>query len=214
MPKTILVSSEVQQPTFGDTDDELGVTKQPRKKQKAESKKAKVLNTRRLQIASRSTIHGVLEQLDCMGYKIRVYPLNYAIKVSGVAAEVVPCHTYRKGSPAEDYDVAEEKDGWDAGHAEMEGIAVLSYEIAEWLCEDETNSVVVVSNVCGDAARLLAGCTAQAVRRVLGKTSESTTEIIGSQASKPRCALLRKVYEDFGKWTKITARANICDVLS
>jgi hypothetical protein len=211
--KTVVVSTKVEQPTFGDTDDELGVTTQAIKKQKVEKKKSPPApKTHRLQIASRNTIHGVLQEMDCMGHTVRVYPLNYTIKASGSDVEIVPCHAYRKGSPAENYDV-DEKDGWDPGHAEMEGIAVLAYEIAEWLCENEGNAVVVVSNHCGDATRLLAGCAAQAVRRLLGKTSKEASAIVGSQASKPRSSVLKKVYEDFGKWTKITARANITSML-
>ena len=198
LSKTVLVD----QPTF-DSDDDLVV---PKKKQCVVAEK--VRPAVRLAIASKSTIHGVLEAMESMDYVINIYPLNYAMRFTG-NVNVVPCHAYRNGSPAENYDV-QEKGGFEPGKAELDGFAVLAYEIAEDLVANKCHAAVIVSELGGDAVRLLAGCASQAIRKIASRETAAT--IIGSRAVQPsaKATELCKISKMFGaSWTKITARAEI-----
>jgi hypothetical protein len=145
--------------------------------------------------------------MEAMDYVINVYPLNYAMRFVGNVT-VVPCHAYRQGSPAENLDV-QEKGGWDPGKAELDGFAVIAYEIAEDLVNNDRHGAVIVSDNGGDAVKLLAGCVCQAVRRLASK--DAATKIIGTRAIQPSSKNpdLCKIYKSFGSWTKVTARAEI-----
>jgi hypothetical protein len=194
LSKTVLVC----QPTF---EDELVVPKL--KKPKVE----KSYSPLRLSIASKSTIHGVIESMESMGYTINIYGLNYAMRFTGNVT-VVPCHAYRNGSPAENFDV-QEKGDWDPGKAELDGFAVLAWEIAEDLVNNDRHGAVIVSEQGGEAVKLLAGCVCQAVRRLVSK--DAAIKIVGSRAIQPSSKNpdLCKIYKSFGSWTKVTARAEI-----
>ena len=193
--KTVVVA----QPSF---DDDLVVPK---------AKKAKVATPPlhvRLAIASKSTIHGVVERMESMDFDISVYPLNYALKfVKGI--DVVRTYVYRGGSPAENYNVDEKGGGWEPGKAELDGFAILAWDIAEAMISDDRRAVIVVSDLGGDAAKLLAGCAAQATRRLASK--DAATRMVGSRAIRPspKAVDLLKIYTNFASWTKIQARGEI-----
>jgi len=194
LSKTVLVC----QPTF---EEEIVVPKL--KKQKVERSYSPL----RLSIASKSTIHGVLESMEAMGFDIKIYPLNYAMRFVGNVT-IVPCHAYRHGSPAENFQV-QEKGGWDPGKAELDGFAVLAWEIAEDLVANDRHGAVIASDVGGDAVKLLTGCVSQAIRRLVSK--EVATKIVGSRAIQPssKNPYLCNIYKSFGSWTKVTARSEI-----
>ena len=201
--RTILLGPTlaVAQPTFGDTDDELGVSDcddRPNPTVKKQKRPAK-----RLDFASESNLAAKLDALACNGRSVFVFPMNYATgnRAAGIA-HVVECFAYRNGVQAENLDVVDETKEWEPGRAELAGIAVAAFEIAEILTTDDTSAVVVVSKKGGNAAKLMAGCAAQAVRR-LG-SQEQAKSIVGGYAPQPVGAL-KRIYESFPKWTKTTA---------
>lgn len=203
----MLVSSVCEhQPTFGDTDDELGISVddrvplQPAKKAKKETKEPVA---RRLFVVSEGTLFAKVEELIDNGFNVEVVPMNYSIahrKLQSGAHYKEIC-TYRLDSPAENFDVDETGNAWEPGAAELAGIAVYAYEVADFLLESERNSVIVVSKRGGNAPKLLAGCAAQAVRKL---ATREKVALIGGRSPHPT-GELKKVYEAFPKWTRVTA---------
>ena len=64
--------------------------------------------------------------------------------------------------------------------AELDGFAVLAWEVAEELVANDRQGAVIVSEHGADAVKLLAGCVSQAVRRLASK--EVAAKIVGSRA--------------------------------
>lgn len=214
--RTTLVSYVCEeQPTFGDTDDELGVAKedcvpmqQPAKKAKIAKKEKKEPVARRLFVSSEGALLTKVDELVCNNFDVAIVPMNYSIAHRPLqnGSHYMDCHAYRQDSPAENFDVDETGNAWEPGAAELSGIAVSAYEIAEFLLESDRNSAIVVSKRGGNAPKLLAGCAAQAVRK-LG-TRERAASIIGHQAPHP-AGELKKVYDAFPKWTRVAAPREI-----
>lgn len=203
--KIVLSSRLAVQPTFGDTDDELGITENSQHKPSIAKKQKKIeAPPKRLSFASESTLYSKIDALVSIGYTVLVYPMNWRVCRWGIgSASVVECHVYRNGIQAENMDVEDyHASPWEPGRAELAGIAVLAYEIAETLTHDDAVAVVVVSKKGGNAVRLLAGCAALAVRRIA--SPEKSKSIVGAYAPQPT-GKLKKIYDAFPKWTKITA---------
>jgi len=191
----------IDQPTFGDTDDELGATDSVGRPTPAAKKQKRP--AKRLEFASESNLASKLDDLAANGHSISIFPMNYSTGQHAIgSADVVACFAYRNDAPAENLEVVDETKLWEPGRAELAGIAVAAFEIAEILTTDDTSAVVVVSKKGGNAAKLLAGCAAQAVRRLVSR--EHAKSIIGSYAPQPT-GDLKRIYEAFPKWTKITA---------
>jgi len=199
-----------EQPTFGDTDDELGIAKedrmpmQPAKKAKIAKKEKKEPVARRLFVSSEGVLLTKVDELVLNDYNVAIVPMNYSISHRTQlpnGAHYMDCHAYRQDSPAENFDVVETGNAWEPGAAELAGIAVTAYEIAEFLVESERNSVIVVSKR-GNAPKLLVGCASQVVRKLVPRGEAAS--IIGHQAPH-LTGELKKVYEAFPKWTRVTA---------
>ena len=206
--KLVLSARLAVQPTFGDTDDELGITDRSEKKPIAKKQKKIEASPKRLSFASESTMCSKIDALVSMGHTVLIYPMNYSISPVG-NANLVECHAYRNGVQAENLDV-DERTSYEPGRAELTGIAVLAYEIAETLTDDDSVAVVVVSKKGGNAARLLAGCAALAVRRIA--SPDKAKSIVGGHAPQPT-GELKKIYDAFPKWSKVTAPHEIVSVL-
>lgn len=224
-----------EQPTFGDTDDELGISENGESNTGSSSKptvkrqklKAKQQTSKRLFVASASSFHAVYEDLDSRGYSIAAWPLNNSIRLPSDVT-LMPCHAYRNGTPCENLDVDERvatkaqkkkakddacgddfQDGWDPGRADLAGIAIAAYEIADYILDDEDNAAVVVSELGGDATKLLVGCAAQAIRRI--GTPEEAKKIFGSTIDHPAKPQFKKISTSFANWTRVTAQVEIMD---
>lgn len=255
--RSVLVSrASVEQPTFDDTDDELGIAKKesppapPAKKARVAKREARAGVVRRLFATSEGALRAKVDELLSIDLEVAIVPMNYAIAHQPLqdGAHYVDCHTYRNNSPAENFDVDESspdeaagrlkrkgkndsivsdcepevflpmsafgkegplppdtwprKDVWEPGAAELAGIAVHAYEIADYLLASKRNAVIVVSKKGGNAPKLLAGCVAQAVRKLA--TRDEAIAIVGHRAPYPTGELVR-IYDAFPKWTRITA---------
>lgn len=213
--RTMLVSYVCEkQPTFGDTDDELGISEehrvpsQPVKKAKIAKKERKGPVARRLFVSSEGALLTKVDELVCNDLNVAIAPMNYSItnRKFNNDAHYMQVNSYRCDAPAENLDVDETGNAWEPGAAELAGIAVNAYEIADFLLESERNAVIVVSKRGGNAPKLLAGCAAQAVRKLAAR--EEAALIVGHQAPHPT-GELKKVFDAFPKWTRITAPHDI-----
>ena len=193
-----------EQVAWDDSDDEI----QPQKKQKTPQKKIEP----RLAFASSGTIHGVFDAVTVAGFHTMAFALNYGVNTP---CNKTPLYVYRNGSPAENFDVVEPKkskskqDQFEPGRAELVGIAVAAFEIAEFLVEDEQNAAIVVSKEGGDAARLVAACVAQVVRRQV--VGAATAQAIVGRSTQPAHPGLKKLVNKFKTWSKSTAKFEIAD---
>ena len=228
----------VVQPTW-DTDEELGIKGRdgdsdddddfaaPVSVKRQKTSRSRPLPPKRLHVTSRSAFYSLFEECDSAGFEIAVWVLNTSIRLP-TAVTPMPCHAYRQDSPCENLDVDERVtpeaqrkkmrkegteadilDGWDPGRADLAGIAVAAWEIADYVVQDELNVAVVVSHAGGDAAKLLAGCAAQAIRRLA--TAEEARAVIGTEAPQPKKEQFKRIYKAFSRWTRTTAHHEIMD---
>ena len=226
------------QPTW-DTDEELGIKGRddsdsdddrapaPVAVKRQKTGKSKPLPPKRLHVTSRSAFYSLFEECESAGYNVAVWVLNTSIRLPTTVMPM-PCHAYRNDSPCENLDVDERvtpkaqakkmrKDGtecdilngWDPGRADLAGIAVAAWEIADHVVQYELNVAVVVSDAGGDAAKLLAGCAAQAIRRLA--TAEEAKSVIGAEAPQATKEQFKKIYKAFSRWTRTTAPHEIMD---
>jgi hypothetical protein len=200
----------VLQPTFGDTDDELGVDptqvpSQPanKKQKKKKEENQETSDSKRLCFASAKTVDKTIQTLLDLDYHVTVYLMNTALANRRFCgAKVADCYEYRGGAQSANFDVDESETSWDPGHDELVGIAHSAYEIADYLIENDRNVAIVLSTRGKDAARLLAACAAQAVRKQAPRAV--ATSIIGPKAPHTT-GLLNNIYQKFPTWSRITA---------
>lgn len=229
-----------EQPTFGDTDEELGIKGRdsdadsdddlapaPVAVKRQKTSKAKERPPERIYVVSRTEFYATYEKLGSAGYDLAVWTLNHSVRLP---SDVTPmaCFAYRNDSQCENLEVdervtpaaqrkkleadgrAEESmNGWEPGRADLAGIAVAAWEIADYVVKDDMNVAIVASEIGGDAAKLLGGCAAQAVRRMA--TAEEAKAIIGTEAPQPKKEQFRKIYRKFRDWTRTTAAHEIMD---
>ena len=190
---------ENPQPTF---EDDLIIYAKKRPKTTVAKKNS------RLNIASKNSFYGVLESFESEDLHVRVYPLNYGMSFRCADVEVVPCYAIRKGVEAENLDVCEEKGDFEPGKAELDGFAVLAYEIAEDLVENPSHIAIIASFAGGDAVKLLAGLVTIAVRKiVIGNGAAS--KIVGYNPIKPKSADLKDLCNKFSRMSKTVSRAEL-----
>ena len=186
-----------KQPTF---EDDLIIYAKKRPKTTA------VKKTSRLNIASKNSFYGVLESFESEDLHVRVYPLNYGMSFRCADVEVVPCYAIRKSAEAENLDVCEEKGDFEPGKAELDGFAVLAYEIAEDLVENPSHIAIIASFAGGDAVKLLAGLVNIAIRKI---DNSAACKIVGYNPIKPKSANLKNLCDKFSKMSKTVSRAGL-----
>lgn len=171
------------QPVFdSDSDEELGAagsraakaTKATKATKEAKAAKA---GTPRVVGASAGTVTSAVAKQEALGRDVRVIALNLAIAKVARDAEH-PCTSRMRDTeptPHATFDVdegvAKDGTGYEAGHDEVEGMAIEAWELAEWLMADSDRAVVVASTRGGDAVATLAGMLVKVARRVDAKAA-------------------------------------------
>jgi hypothetical protein len=192
----------IDQPVFGDSDDELGVDLNAAGHARVPPARATATTppVPRLAFASAKTANSTIQrQADC-GRDVKVFVMNASLVDRFANAE---CAEKASGEP---FDV-EERPQWQPTRDELVGVATTAWEVARILENDTDNAVVIVSRHGKDAPRFLAGCAAGAVRRLVGAAAAQA--ICGRAAVKPADAKLRRIVDKFKNWSEVVARGAI-----
>jgi hypothetical protein len=209
-----------RQPTFGESDDELGATgtRAPSPKRKQPPKATGGGGVLRLGFASAKTWPSAVAQQHDLDRRVVVYALNSDMRVG--ADEVVRPLESRRGDPTATFDVNENEQSfddekkrcWDGGHDECEGLVFTAYEVGRRLVAEDNLAVLIVSTRGGDAARALCGMTAKVVHKLTEKTH--ATAIVGTRAVQPSNELGKKLVKKTGEWSEVVARQAVHSLLA
>lgn len=138
--------------------------------------------------------HEVDKLVEC-GLKVKVFPLNIHQFAFGKAT-LEAVHEIRAGKNSANFDVNEHQH-YDFGHAELSGIAVKAYEVAEFLLETPNAAAIVSSRKGGVATKLLVACTLAALRV---KNKKKAAQIITGRQPMLKHTIALKFLEAFKTW--------------
>jgi hypothetical protein len=136
--------------------------------------------------------------------RVVVFPLNHAIRGQGSSVDMRWILESRNCTPTVHFDVFEDKQGYEPGVDELQGMAIAAWEAAHELLEDERVAVVVTSTKGKDAPLFLAALAAKALKRLDSKAAKRV--LGGKRMRNPRDAALKRIINKFGHWSECVSR--------
>jgi len=156
-----------------------------------------------------SQLQSELDKLADAGLNSHVYPLNITRFSGGAGATVQSIYENRNNCPGANFDARELKSkgarSWEPGHAEITSIAANAFELADLVCLNSKEAVVVCSTTGGDAVKTLVACTASALCTIDKKRAELA---VRRRLPQPKDATLKRFVEAFSTFGRKRAVAN------
>lgn len=159
----------------------------------------------RIVCCSSAQLRSKVDDMLDAGFKcVHVFPMNMANRLQSRIATTEPIHELRGGNPGANFDVCEPagKDLWEPGHAEITGLAVAAFDIADLINRSGKTAAVICSNKGADAPRTLACCARLALRTIDKKKAKLALK---GQAPVPKSAMLKAFVQEFATFKRDTA---------
>lgn len=201
------------QPTWNDSDDELGIQgddmkmKKPVKPTKS-SKVAKpvVKQIPQIQVMKPKQAAAFFMEMTDEDNEVTVFAMN-SVQLNGVPSDRI-CHV-REARDRYELTANMEVNEYgptlqfQPGHDEITGIVFAAKEISDFVREDSNKFAVIVTEKAGDAALSLAACASHMVKKK-EKSVDKRRQIIGFRMTKPKndnmksfCAAFEKMNDHY-----------------
>ena len=191
------------QPTWSDSDDELGIEGHDMK-MKQPVKYTKLVP--QIQVMKPKQAADFFHKTTSMGNNALVFAMN-TVKLNGVPSDCISHILEARGRAHPTSEMKVDESGptlqFQPGHDEVAGMVLAAKGIAAFVLDDSNNFAIIVTAKAGDAALSLAACASHIVKKKV-TSIEKRRQIIGFKMIQPKnnnmksfCAAFEKMNDHF-----------------